>query len=168
MYRRLYFIFADKHQAQQAFTDLTHTGIEQDHIHALARDTIDVGSLPPATGPQRRDLAWRVENMVWRSNLALFALGLLGLLAGIYFAITALSLLAMAVMLATFVGGALFAYQVPDAHLVEFRGALAHGDIVLLVDVPRRRHGEIEELMRRRHPEAVHGGSSWTIDGIGI
>ena len=90
------------------------------------------------------------------------------LLASVYFAITALSLLAIIVMLVTFVGGTLFAYQVPDAHLVEFRGALAHGDIVLLVDVPRRRHGEIEELMRRRHPEAVPGGSSWTIDGISI
>lgn len=168
MNRRLYFIFADKLQAQQAFTDLTHTGIEQNLIHALARDTVDLGTLPPATGPQRRDLVWRVENVVWRSNLTLFALGLLGLLAGLYFAITALSLLASAVMLVTFVGGALFAYQVPDAHLDEFRGALAHGDIVLLVDVPRNRHGEIEELMRRRHPEAIPGGSSWIIDGIGI
>ncbi len=168
MDRRLYFIFADRLQAQQAFTDLTQAGIDHGHMHALARDTVDLGTLPPATGPQRRDLAWRVENVVWRGNLALFALGLLALLAGIFTGTTALSLLALALMLATFVGGALFAYQVPDAHLDEFRGALAHGDIILLVDVPRRRHGEIEDLMRRRHPEAVPGGSSWTIDAIGI
>ena len=90
------------------------------------------------------------------------------LLVGIFTGITSLSRVAMAVLLATFIGGALFAYQVPDAHLDEFRGALAHGDIILLVDVPRARHGEIEELMRLRHPEAVPGGSSWTIDGIGI
>lgn len=168
MNRRLYFIFADKQQAQQAVTDLTQSGVDQGHIHALARENVDLGALPPATERQRRDLAWRLENVVWRGNLVLFALALLALLAGIFTGITALSLLAVAVMLATFVGGALFASQVPDAHLDEFRGALAHGDIVLLVDVPRRLHGEIEEVMRQLHPEAVPGGSSWTIDGIGI
>ncbi len=168
MGRRLYFIFSSKHQAHQAFIDLKHAGIDQDHVHALARTDIDLGTLPPATAPQRRDRAWRMENIAWRSNLVLFALGLLALLTGIYTGITALSLLALAVVLLTFIGGTLFASQVPDAHLDEFRGALAHGDIVLLVDVPRRRHGEIEELMRQRHPEAVPGGSSWTIDGIGI
>ncbi len=168
MHRRLYFIFSDKQQAQQALTDLTQAGVDQGHIHALAREGVDLGTLPQATGPQRRDLALRLENIVWRGNLVLFALALLTLLAGIFSGISALSLLGMAVMLATFIGGALFAYQVPDAHLDEFRGALAHGDIVLLVDVPHRRHGEIEELMRQRHPEAVPGGSSWTIDGIGI
>jgi hypothetical protein len=168
MNRRLYFIFADKLQALQAVADLTQAGVDQGHIHALARASVDLGTLPPATEPQRRDLAWRLENAVWRGNLVLFALGLLALLAGIFTGSITVSLLAMAVMLATFISGALFAYQVPDAHLDEFRGALAHGDIVLLVDVPRRRHGEIEELMRQLHPEAVPGGSSWTIDGIGI
>jgi hypothetical protein len=168
MHRRLYFIFSDKQQAQQAVTDLTHAGVDPGHIHALAHDAVDLGTLPAATGPQRRDLAWRLENVVWRSNLALFALGLLGLLAGVYFGSTALSMLALTLMLATSIGGALFAHRIPDAHLDEFRGALAHGDIVLLVDVPRRRHGEIDEIMRRRHPEAVPAGSSWTIDGLGI
>ncbi len=168
MDRRLYFIFSNTHQAQQAFADLKNAGIDQNHIHALSRSDIDLGTLPLATVPQRSDLAWRMENVAWRSNLALFALGLLALLIGIYTGISALSLLGLAVMLLTFIAGAMFASQVPDAHLDEFRGTLAHGDIVLLVDVPRRRHGEIEELMRQRHPEAIPGGSSWTIDGLGI
>lgn len=168
MNRRLYFIFSNNRQAEQAFADLKKAEVAPEHMHALSRADVDLGTLPPATEAQRNDLAGRMENLVWRSNLVLFALGLTALLLGIYLGTTTLSLLGLVVMLLSFIAGAMFASLVPDAHVDEFRGALAHGDIVLLVDVPRQRHGEIEELMRQRHAAAVPGGSSWTIDGLGI
>jgi hypothetical protein len=69
-------------------------------------------------------------------------------------------------MTLTLVAGALFALHVPDTHLDEFRGALSHSEILLMVDVPRQRVAEIEEMVRRRHPEAIPGGIGWTIEAL--
>lgn len=54
--------------------------------------------------------------------------------------------------------------RVPDTHLDEFRGALSHSEVLLMVDVPKPRVAEIEKLVGRRHPETIPGGTSWTLD----
>ena len=53
-------------------------------------------------------------------------------------------------------------------HLDEFHAALQHGELLLVVDVSRDCVEDVEELMRRRHPEAVTGGSAWTPDAFGV
>jgi len=50
----------------------------------------------------------------------------------------------------------------------EFHEALRHGELLLMVDVSRDCVEDVEELMRRRHPEAVAGGSGWTPDVFGV
>ena len=74
----------------------------------------------------------------------------------------------VAVMIASLVGGALFALRLPATHLDEFREALHHGELLLMVDVSRDCVEDVEELIRRRHPEAVAGGSAWTPDAFGV
>jgi hypothetical protein len=37
-----------------------------------------------------------------------------------------------------------------------------------MVDVPKARVGEIEDLVRSRHPEAVPGGVGWTWPAFGL
>ena len=76
--------------------------------------------------------------------------------------------LSATVMALTFVAGALFAMRVPDTHLDEFHGALSHSEVLLMVDVPASRMAEIEKLVGRRHPEAIPGGTSWTIEAWGL
>jgi pheromone shutdown protein TraB len=56
----------------------------------------------------------------------------------------------------------------PMVHLDEFHDALRHGELLLMVDVSRDCVEDVEELMRRRHPEAVTGGSVWTPDAFGV
>lgn len=56
----------------------------------------------------------------------------------------------------------------PTTHLDEFHEALRHGELLLMVDVSRDCVEDVEELMRRRHPEAVNGGSGWTPDAFGV
>jgi hypothetical protein len=51
--------------------------------------------------------------------------------------------------------------HVPNVHLQEFRDALRHGEILLMIDVPQQRVDEVEYRVLARHPEAVAGGSSW-------
>jgi hypothetical protein len=78
------------------------------------------------------------------------------------------SIVAIFVMLATFIAGELFVVFVPDVHLSEFSDALSHGEILLMVDVAKNQVAEVENLVHRHHPEAVVGGVGWTLDAFGI
>lgn len=168
MKRRLYFLFPDADAARRAVADLGTNGVATRQIHAIARDGVDLGGLPPASAAQRRDTLCRIERGLWNCNLAVFALAAALLVAGLALDNTLAWMLALVVMLLTFGGGTLFALRLPSVHLDEFRAALAHGEILLMVDVSRDCVESIEELMLRVHPEAVPGGSSWTPNAFGI
>jgi len=124
--------------------------------------------LPAATKRQRQDAGSRLERQAWNGNLVLFFLATVGLLASLAWSSLVGAALSVALMLLTLAGGTLFALRVPDTHLDEFRGVLSHGEVLLMVDVPKRRVAEIEELLYRRHPEATPGGVGWTIETLGI
>jgi Flp pilus assembly protein TadB len=166
--RRLYFLFPDTDHAGPVTEELKRAGIDQQQIHAVAREGVDIRSLPGATPRQRRDEAGRLEGVAWNANLAVFALAVAALVASLFLGSLWLAVAALVVMLATFLGGAWFAVRVPDVHLAEFREALAHGEIVLMVDVPPGRVAEIENLVHRRHPEASVGGVGWSVEGLSI
>ena len=75
-------------------------------------------------------------------------------------------LLPAAVMLISFLLGEEFTRRVPDVHLSEFRDALRHGEILLMIDVPVTKVERFEALVHRHHPEAVTGGVGWHIDAL--
>jgi hypothetical protein len=78
-----------------------------------------------------------------------------------------LALTALAVMLGTFLLGGWFSSKVPHTHLTDMRVPLGHGEVVLMVDVPRNRIGAVDQLVRRHHPEAEVGGVGWTSPLLG-
>jgi hypothetical protein len=168
MKRRLYFLFPDVPSARAAVRDLGSIGVDRVYMHAVARDDVDVGDLPPATSRQRHDLLRHVERTLWDGNLAVFGLAFAGLIISLGYNSKAGMVLAGAVMIVTFVSGALFALRTPSTHLDEFRAALHHGEILLMVDVTRDCMEDVEEYMRRLHPDAVTGGSAWTPDAFGV
>jgi len=168
MKRRLYFLFSDTGQARTAVADLDGLGVDPGHIHVLARPGTDLSGLPPATERQRRDILKRMENTLWGGNLVLFGIAFAGLFLAAVFGSVIGMVLAVAVMIASFVGGALFVMRLPTIHLDEFHEAIRHGELLLMVDVSRDCVEDVEELMRRRHPEAVTGGSVWTPDAFGV
>lgn len=165
---RLYFLFPDDAAARRAVADLGTNGVATDQIHTVARDGVDVSGLPPATAPQRRDTLRRLDHGLWYGNLVVFTLAVATLIAGWALGSTLAWVLALVVMLLTVGGGAWFALRLPSVHLDEFRAALAHGEILLMVDVSSDCVESIEELMLRVHPEAVPGGGSWTPNAFGI
>ena len=168
MLRRLYFMIPDESQAMQAVADVETVGVDRNHVHALPGRGATLTHLPLATERQRRDDVWHLESSVWTTNMALFGLALLGLLVSLYLRSLVGSAAAAAIMVLTFAAGTWFAVRVPDTHLSEFRGALAHGEILLMVDVPKAKVFDVEEIIRRRHPEAVLGGAGWTLERFGI
>ena len=168
MHRRLYFVLPDAGHARAAAADLRAAGLDDAHLHALAREGTDLAGLPPASPRQRIDTLGRAERWLWNANLALFALALAGLAWALAAGAALAVAVALAVMVATVTAGYLFVQRLPHTHLEEFRQALAHGEVLLMVDVPAGRVAEIEALMRRRHPEAVPGGATWTVDALGV
>jgi len=168
MKRRLYFLFPDAGQARAAVHDLMRLDVAPDRLHTIARPDIGLDDLPVATDPQRRDALAQIEKGLWNGNLALFALAAVGLALAIVFGAIGWAALAVLVMAVSVAGGAWFAMRLPHVHLDEFRAALRHGEILLMVDVTRDCIEEIEAMMQRRHPESVAGGSGWTPDLFGV
>jgi hypothetical protein len=167
-YRRLYFVIPDEPQAVQVVDDLESTGINRQYIHAIAGKGAALTQLPPASEPQRHDAVWRLERTLWIGNLLLFSLALIGLVALAIQGAWLGAVLSFVIMALSFTAGALFAMRVPDTHLDEFRGVLSHREVLLMVDVPKWRVAEVEEIVHRRHPQATPGGTGWTINTLGI
>lgn len=161
MKRRLYFLFPDTTQAHIAVDDLVGLGVGPEQMHTVARAGTDLAGLPEATDRQRCDTLAHLEDGLWNGNLVVFGLAAIGLLAAVVAGYWVLALLAILVMVVTVASGAWFAIRAPHVHLGEFRQALHHGEILLMVDVARDRIEDVERLIERRHPEAVTGGSDW-------
>ena len=168
MIRRLYFLFPSTDSAQAAVSTLTAKGISKHSLHAVARKDVDLSSLPVATRNQRRNVRARLARGLWDGDLLVFAIAFVGLVASLYLNFTVGWVLATIVMIASFIGGAFYAMRVPEVSLAEFRAALTHNEVLLMVDVPLQRLTEIEDLVRHRHPDAEDYGSSWTLDAFGI
>jgi len=167
MLRRLFFLFPDEKHAQRAVHSLVNNNIPKRHIHAIAHGT-RLRTLPMATDRQKRDTAFLVEKILWHVNLSVFVIAFLALIIALLSGEIIWSAVALIVMLATFIAGEYFVVKVPNVHLSEFNDALSHGEILLMVDVPKNRVAEIEEYVHHRHIEAVTGGVGWSIDAFGI
>lgn len=153
MERRLYFLFPDRDQARATLADLESAGLKSHQLYLVEspEDTRDF---------QREE---RIARLAWRLNLGLFALAGLALLVLLWQGHLLWSLLPLALMLASFLLGERFTH-LPDVQMEEFRDALHHGEVLLMVDVPRERVAEIEHRVSGRHPEAVPGGTRWHTD----
>ena len=75
---------------------------------------------------------------------------------------------ALAVMVTTFIGGLLFTQYLPHTHLGNFHAALARGEILVMVDVPKDQVHRVEQFIHAHYPEAYDGGISWTAETLGL
>jgi len=168
MNRRLYFLLPDRTHALSIVNELAATGLDLGQMHTLADKRVPLDGLPNASDRQRHDTARQIETILWDSNLVVFGLSL-GVLATLLIiqGLTAWLLLPLAMMLATFLAGLRFT-RVPNVHLDEFRDAMAHGEILLMVDVPEGRVADIEDRVHHHHPEAAVGGVGWGATAFGL
>jgi hypothetical protein len=169
MNRRLYFLFPDEMHARQAVDMLLDgTGVETRHIHAVAKDEKQLRQLPLTTPGQKHDSAGHLEHYLWNTNLGLFFVALALLVVALVSGSTVWMATALAVMVATFVGGLLFTQHLPHTHLGNFHAALARGEILVMVDVPKDQIHTVEQFIHAHYPEAYDGGVSWTVDAMGL
>lgn len=167
MLRRLYFLFPDEKHAQLTVDQLLFKKIPLKKMHAITKG-ITLKTLPKATERQKNDTTFQIEQFLWKVNLILFAAALIVFVASLLASKWFLAGLSLVMMLISYIGGKFFVEHVPHDHLTEFTCALAHGEILLMVDVPLYRVTETVEYVEHQHPEARLDGASWTVDAFGI
>ena len=161
MRERLYFLLPDVKQAQSTMRHLLLARIEERHVHVLAKDGVDIKDLPPATLGQTSDFYHAMA-------LGIIVGGFTGIAGGLTvylfppdgFNIT-LSVVALFAMLGSIFGvwtSGLIGTDVPNTQLAKFRRPISQGKVLMMVDVPRDKVGEIKAIMKKHHPKASQNG----------
>lgn len=161
MRRRLYFLLPDVDSAKRTADDLLLARIEDRHMRFLAKRGTDLGELHEASYLQKTDL-------VHGAGIGLMLGGIGGLVLGaiiVAYPPEGTNPQLVAVLIAAIVGGVLGAWMssmaaaaVPNSRLKQFQDDIERGKVLLMVDVPYGRVGQIRDLVLTRHPEAVPGG----------
>ncbi|HZP87354.1 MAG TPA: DUF1269 domain-containing protein [Burkholderiales bacterium] len=166
MRRRLYYMLPNVTAAREVMNDLLLARIEARHMHVLARRGTDLQDLPEANFLQKTDAVHAAE-------VGGAIGGLIGAVAGIaamLFFLDTVQLPLVTILIAALVGVAfgiwaasLAGAAVPNTRLKAFQSGIEAGRILMMVDVPWHRLSEINELVLRRHPDAMSGGVEPTI-----
>lgn len=155
--RRIYFLAPNVPSAKAIVDDLLLARIEARRIHVLAREGTPLEDLPEAKLAQSSDLIPSLER-------GAAAGGLTGLLAGLVavsfppagMVLGGGALLGIALFGAGFGAwmSSMVGVGIPNSRLAQFQEAIARGELLMMIDVPRERVEEIEAVIRRHHPEA--------------
>jgi hypothetical protein len=161
MRKRIYWLLPNHRSARQVMDDLLLARIDEGHIHFAAREGAEMEGLHPATILQTSDL---VEAAQIGLGIGAALGGAAGVLAA-YLLVDGGSRAAGVVMLLAGVGAALGTWSAsmvgsstPSRRLKRFEQAIAQGEYLLMVDVPRTRVDEVETLLQARHPEGHSEG----------
>ena len=164
--RRLYFLLPDVRSARAIVDELLLMHVEWRHIHVIAGKGIPLEALPQAGLAQSSD----VLPALARGTAAGAVTGMLAGLVALAFPPVGLTIAGGAVVAITLAGAGFGAWMatmvgvdLPNTRLKRFEEAIARGELLMMVDVPLRRIGEIEAVVKGHHPEAEISGTDPTI-----
>lgn len=159
--RRIYFLVPDIDIARRIVDELLLARVEERHVHVLAKRGTPLEDLPAATFFQKTDFVPALEQGVAVG-------GATGALAGLVAIAlpTGLVLGGGAVLAISLAGAGLGAWwssligaSTGNRRIKDFQDAIEQGQLLMMVDVPRERIDEIENLVRKHHPEAECEGT---------
>ncbi|MEZ5542555.1 MAG: hypothetical protein R3F42_10995 [Pseudomonadota bacterium] len=154
MDRRLYYLIPDRRQAIAVVDDLVQHGIGIDRINAVADRHTRMDGLPGAPAREARRPG-TLQKALWNANTVCFAIALVAtVLAPAFVGLSWWLLLPIVTMVVNFLTG-LYLNSIAHKELSEFRDVVAHGEILLVVDIPEQRVAEIEQDIRQHHPRAT-------------
>ncbi len=162
--RRLYFLLPNVEVAHKVVDELLLARIEERHIHVIAPEGVTLGDLPEASLLQKSDFIPAVERGIALGG----ATGVLAGLAAIAMpgvVVAGGALLAMSLLgagMGAWLGG-MIGMDVDNSRVKEFQSAIEKGELLMMVDVPKERVSEIEDLVRKHHPDADFEGTEPTI-----
>lgn len=162
MSQRIYWLLPNVESARKTMADLLVAQVSVGHLHFHAREGIDLSQLHAANILQTSDVVRAAQAGL---VIGIATGGIAGLLVGYFFPIVGdTPQWGLAAPLAIIGGGlgawtsSMIGVSVPSARLKRFEGAIEQGQILLMVDVPRARVAEIEDLLKASHPEAQFQG----------
>jgi hypothetical protein len=166
MRRRLYFMLPDIQSARGMRDEMLLARIPVQRLHFLAKRGMLPDDLPEASVLQKTDLVHGAQLGVVIGAAA----GLLGGLLVVFFPPEGVSVQLVSVLIGGVLGALLGSWissmaasAVPNTKLKAFHPEIERGRVLMMVDVPMQRTGEISQLVASRHPEAVSGGYEPTI-----
>lgn len=130
MLRRLLHPRSDEASGAARIADLKAAGIGFGSLHTITGGEQQLRQFPPASARQQRGGDWHIERWLRIGTFALFAVAAFGLGLALYAGFAVVALVAAAVMVATVIAGAMFAYFLLDADLSELSTAIRHGDVL--------------------------------------
>lgn len=162
MRRRIYWLLPDLASARRTMDDLLLARIAEPHIHFVAREGTDMSGLHAANVLQTSDVIRAAQiGLVLGGAVG----AVLGVVAAVFFPIVGDSpQWGMAGVLAVLGAGfgawasSMIGISTPSLRLRRFSDAIAGGQILLMVDVPRSRMADIRARLQTLHPEAQHEG----------
>jgi hypothetical protein len=160
--RRLYFLVPDIEHTRKIVDELLVARVDEKHIHVIAKEGTPLEDLPEAGLSQKSDLVPALERGLTLGGITGVLVGLVALTvppAGVVLgggAILASTLAGAGVgaWMATMIG-----VDVPNTRLAQFEEAIKHGEVLMMVDVAKDRVEEIDDLVKKHHPEAEIKGT---------
>jgi hypothetical protein len=159
--RRIYFLAPNIEVSKTIVDELLLARVEERHIHVLAKRGTPMENLPEATYQQKSDFIPALEQGVALG-------GLTGMLAGLVaMALPGGLVLAGGALLATTLAGAgvgawmssMVGSSIGNRRIQQFEEAIENGAFLFMIDVPKDRVDEIEDLIKKHHPDAEFGGT---------
>jgi hypothetical protein len=164
--RRLYFLLPDIASARDMMNELLLARVEVRRIRFLVNRGALPPDLPEATVLQKTDIVHGAQLGMVIGGVA----GTVGGLLAVLFPPGGAPLQLVTVLVAALLGALLGAWAsslaasaVPNSQLARFAPDLAQGKVLMMVDVSMQRISEINDLVRRHHPEAIASGFEPTL-----
>ena len=164
--RRIYFLLPSVDTAHKVVDELLLARIDEHHIHVIAKEDTPMGDLPQASLAQKSDVVPALERGIAVGGVT----GILAGLVAVTFPPAGLALGGGALLAIALAGtgfGAIMSTMIgvsaPNSRFKQFEDAINNGEILMLVDVPKARVDEIENMIKQHHPDADIEGTEPTI-----
>jgi len=157
--RRIYFLVPDITTTHKIVDELRSQGIEDRHIHILAKRDTPLEDLPEAGVSIKTDFIPALERGVALGGTTGLLAGLIGLrFAG--FAIAGGPILGI-IMAGATIGslmGGLAGMNSGNSKLKKYEQAIEQGELLVLLDIPKEQIEAIRKSITKHHPEATFEG----------
>jgi len=164
--RRLYFLVPNVESAKKINDELLLARVEERHIHIIAKEGTPMEDLPEASLAQKSDVIPALQRGVAIGGITGVVAGIVAVTfppAGLVLGGGAILGIGLAgagfgALMSTMIG-----VNVSNTRIQQFQDAIEAGELLMMVDVPKERIDEIDELVKKHHPEAKIEGTEPTI-----
>lgn len=157
--RRIYFLVPDIATTHKIVDELRAEGIEERHIHILAKRDTPLEDIPEAGMSLKTDFIPALERGAALGGSTGLLAGMVGLrFAG--FAIAGgpiLGLIMAGATIGSLMGG-LAGMNSGNSRLKQFEQAIEQGELLVLLDIPKDQIEHFKKLILKHHPKATFEG----------